>query len=423
MKLLALLLLLLPVPAGVLRAQEAVPLLLRPARVFDGMELHSGWAVLVRGARIEAAGPADRVGVPVGARILDLPGTTLLPGLIEAHTHLFLYPYNETPWDEQVLHEAEALRVARATVHARNTLLAGITTVRDLGSEGAGYADVGLRDAIRREIVPGPRMLVAGPAIVATGAYGPKSANPALVLPLGAEAADGYDDLIRTTRRQIGHGIDWVKVYADYRWGPDRTAQPTFTEAELKTLVEVAHSSGRPVAAHASTEEGMRRAILAGVETIEHGDGGTPEIWQLMKDRGVALCPTLAAGDAILQYGGWNKATDPEPARIAAKRAGFQQALRAGVTICHGGDAGVYAHGDAVRELALMVEYGMSPLAALRAATSVNARVLRIADQVGSVRPGLLADLLAVDGDPTRDIRAVGRVRLVVKNGAVVREQ
>jgi imidazolonepropionase-like amidohydrolase len=345
---------------------------------------------------------------------------TLLPGLIEAHSHLLLHPYNETSWDDQVLRESQSLRVARATVHARNTLLAGITTIRDLGSEGAGYADVGIKQAIEQGIIPGPRMLVAGPAIVATGSYGPRG-TPEWRPPQGAEEADGHDDLIRVTRRQIGGGADWVKVYADYRWGPNGEARPTFTLEELKTIVEVARTSGRPTVAHASTPEGMRRAILAGVETIEHGDGGTPEVWRLMRERGVALCPTLAAGDAILQYRGWKKGTEPEPERIRQKRASFGAARRAGVTICHGSDVGVFAHGEAARELELMVDYGMTPLEALRSATSTNARVLHWEERVGRVRAGLLADLIAVEGDPTRDVSTVRRVQLVMKGGEMVR--
>ena len=403
-----------------LAAQTPGRMLLRPARVFDGVQVHTGWTVLVRGDRIEAAGPAAQVGTPPDARITDLPGMTLLPGLIEAHSHLLLHPYNETSWDDQVLRESQAVRVARATVHARNTLHAGITTLRDLGSEGAGYADVGIKQAIEQGIIPGPRMLVAGPAIVATGSYGPK-ASPDWHPPQGAEEADGYDNLIRVTRRQIGGGADWVKVYADYRWGPNGEARPTFTLEELKTIVEVARTSGRPTVAHASTPEGMRRAVLAGVETIEHGDGGTPEVWRLMRERGVALCPTLAAGDAILQYRGWKKGVEPEPERIRQKRASFAAARRAGVTICHGSDVGVFTHGEAARELELLVDYGMTPLEALRSATSVNARMLHWEERVGRVRPGLLADLIAVEGDPTHDISAVRRVRLVIKGGVVMR--
>lgn len=400
-------------------AQEEA-LLLRPDRVFDGTTMRAGWSVLVSEGRIAAAGPApDVVGrAGSGARVVELPGTTLLPGLIEGHAHLLLHPYDETPWTDQVLLESRAERVARAVVHAEATLRAGVTTVRDLGSEGAGYADVGLRDAVDKGVIPGPRMLVAGPALVATGSYNPKGA-PEWSLPKGAHEADGVDDLVRETREQIGRGADFVKVYADYRWGPDGEARPTYTDDELRLIVEVASSSGRPVVAHAATPEGMERAARAGVRTIEHGDGGTGETFALMAELGVAFCPTLAAGDAITQYGGWRKGTDPEPARIQAKRASFRRALESGVEICFGGDVGVYPHGDNVLEIELMVEYGMPVIDVLRAATSGNASIFELDDR-GRVEAGLLADLVAVDGDPSVDVSALRNVALVLKGGEIV---
>jgi imidazolonepropionase-like amidohydrolase len=412
--LLILLLLLITAPAA---AQDGF-ILLRPARVFDGVEPrpHEGWSVLVRGGRIEAAGPA--LSVPPGARVIELPGMTLMPGLIEGHSHLFLHPYNETSWDDQVLGEPLALRIARAVAHARATLMAGFTTVRDLGTEGAGYADVGLRDAIAQGIVPGPRLLVATRALVATGSYGPKTTDPEAPL-LGAEEADG-DDLIRAVRRQIGAGADVVKFYGDYRWRPGEQSRATFGLDELRAAVAAAHDAGRTVAVHASTPEAMRRAILAGADTIEHGNAGTPEIFRLMREHGTALCPTLAATDAISRYRGWN-GTASEPDAVREKRASFAAALAAGVTICMGGDVGVYAHGDNAREMALMVEYGMRPADVLIAATSGNARIFGLGDR-GAVRPGLLADLVAVEGDPTRDIAAVRAVRLVMKGGTLHRE-
>lgn len=404
-------------------AAAAQPVVVRADRVFDGERMQQGWAVVVRGPRIEAAGPAATLQVPAGARTIALPaGTTLLPGLIEGHSHLLLHPYNETSWNDQVLREPLALRVARAVNHARATLMAGITTVRDLGSEGAAYADVGLRDAIAQDIVPGPRMLVAGPAMVVTGSYAPKGFAPEVTVPQGAEEADGLDGVVRVARGQIARSVDFIKIYADYRWGPNGEARPGFTLDEIRRIVEAANSSGRPVVAHASSPEGMRRAIMGGVETIEHGDAGTPEIWKLMVEKNVAYCPTIAAGDATSQYAGWKKGIDPEPERITRKRQSYQAALAAGVKMCFGGDVGVYAHGDNLRELELMVEWGMTPAAALVAATSGNAAYFRQGDRIGRIKPGWLADLIAVDGDPAADVKALRRVRLVMKNGKIYKE-
>lgn len=407
----------------VVSAQAPLPaFVLQPARVFDGETMHAGWVVVVRGDRIVAAGPPATTNAPGGARTIALPGTTLMPGLIEGHSHLLLHPYNETSWNDQVLREPLALRVARGVNHAQATLMAGVTTVRDLGSEGAGYADVGLRQAINEGIVPGPRMLVAGPAMVVTGSYAPKGFAPEVTVPQGAEEADGLDGVVRVARGQIARGVDFIKIYADYRWGPNGETRPGFTLGEIQRIAEAANSSGRPVVAHASSPEGMRRAIMGGVETIEHGDEGTPEIWKLMVEKNVAFCPTIAAGDATSQYAGWKKGVDPEPARITRKRETFKAALAAGVKMCFGGDVGVYAHGDNVRELELMVEWGMSPTAALVAATSGNATYFRQAERIGRVKPGLFADLIAVTGDPTANLAALRQVTFVMKAGKLYRE-
>src|SRR5262245_18037154 len=401
--------------APLVRAEESTVLLL-PDRVFDGTTMHAGWQVLVSGDRIVAAG--EKVSAPANARQLELGGMTLMPGLIEGHGHLFLHPYNETSWDDQVLHEALALRTARAVNHSRATLFAGLTTLRDPGTEGAGYADVGLRAAIEQGIVPGPRLLVATRAIVATGAYGPKGFEPGVEVPQGAEEASGAD-VVLVVRRQIAAGADLIKLYADYRWRAGEESRPTFSVDELRAATQAAHDAGRPVAVHASTPEGMRRAIAAGVDTIEHGYGGTPEIFRAMQEKGIVLCPTLAAGEAIARYRGWDGKA-PAPPALELERKAFAAARAAKVTLCAGGDVGVFAHGDNVRELELMRDYGMPALEVLAAATSVNARAFRIDDKVGAVRPGLLADLVAVQGDPATDIRALRRVRLVMKGGAIV---
>jgi imidazolonepropionase-like amidohydrolase len=401
-----------PPPAGAF--------LLRPAAVFDGKELHQNWSVLVRGDKIAAAGPATGI-IASDAQIISLPNETLIPGLIEGHSHMFLHPYNETTWNDQITNESISFRTAAAVAHARATLLAGFTTTRDLGTEGAGYGDVGLKKAINQGVVPGPRMIVVTRAIVAAGSYGPKLSTE-LAVPQGGEEVSGIDQIVRATREQIGKGADWVKLYADYRWNAGEPSRPTFSEEEMAAAVKVAHDAGRSVAAHATTAEGMRRAILAGVDTVEHGDEGTPEVFQLMKEHNVAFCPTVAAGDAIMQYQGWKKGIDPEPERIRAKHKSMKAARDAGVTFAMGGDVGVFAHGDNAREMELLVhEYGFTPLEVLRQATSGNAAIFHLADR-GNIRPGELADLVAVAGDPTQDVSVVRRIRLVMKGGVIYRQ-
>jgi imidazolonepropionase-like amidohydrolase len=398
----------------------AQPILIRPERVFDGVNgaPHDGWSVLVEGDHIVAAGP--NVSAPAGAREIDLPGTTLLPGLIEGHSHLFLHPYNETLWDDQVLHEPLALRTARAVVQAERTLDAGFTTERDLGTEGAGFADVGLKQAINQGIVPGPRLLVSTRAIVARGAYGPKGFEPGVAIPQGAQEVAGVDEIVRAVRDQVAGGADIVKFYADYHWGKGEPSRPTLSQAELNAGVAAAHDAGRLVAVHATTAEGMRRAVLAGADTIEHGYSGTPEVFKLMHDRGTALCPTIAASEAYARYFEHWTGEEPAPESVEQNRRSFRLAMKAGVAICMGGDVGVFTHGHNWLEMEAMQRAGMPAAQVLIAATSGNARILHLADR-GAIRPGLLADLVAVDGDPTRDVAAVEHVRLVMKGGKLVR--
>ncbi len=397
--------------------------LLQPDRVFDGIEMHEGWVVLVEQDKIAAVGPRESVRAPKDAQVIPMPGTTLLPGLIEGHSHLLLYPYNITDWDTQVLKESDSYRTVRATVHAKNTLFAGYTTVRDLGTEGAGYSDVALKRAINEGIIPGPRMIVAGRAIVSTGSYGPKGYDNDQEIMLGAEAADG-NDLIRVVRDQIGKGADFIKVYADYRWGTQGEDQPSFTLDELKLINEVTRSSGRYLVCHAKSKEAMRRAILAGAETIEHGDFVDEEIALLMKEHHVTFYPTVAAVDAINQYRGWKKGKEEEPAAVKQKKKSLQAAVKAGVTLGAGGDVGVFPHGENVYELELMAEYGgLKPLELLRAVTTVNAKALHQEGEIGAIKTGLKADLVAVKGDPSQQISLLRQVRFVMKNGVIYRNE
>lgn len=403
--------------ATTLQAQHEEYILLKADRVFDGDNMHEGWSVLVKNNLIEAVGVLTNL--PANTIVKSYPGCTLIPGLIEGHTHLFLHPYNETSWDDQVLKESRAERTARAVTHANATLMAGFTTVRDLGTEGAMYDDAGLKKAIDKGIIPGPRMIIASRAIVAKGTYGPKSENADVTLVQGAAEVSNAEEMAREVRTQIAAGADVIKVYADYRWGANREALPTFTIEELSTAVAIATSGNRKVVAHASTVEGMRRAIMAGISTIEHGDDGNAEIFALMKEKHVALCATLAAADANLQYGGWKKGIDAEPARITKKKKTFALALQSGVTILMGGDVGVFAHGDNAREMEMMVAYGMKPLEVIRAATSTNADTFGYADKVGRIKKGLFADVIAVQGNPLENMNVIHNIALVMKGGKI----
>ena len=405
----------------VIGSGQQEPLIITGDQLFDGVAMHQNWSVVIQNGRIIDVGPSGSIERKEALLELRYPGSTIMPEMIEGHSHILLHPYNETSWNDQVLKESYAERTLRAGNHLMASLQSGITTMRDLGSEGAGYLDVGIRQSIEKGVIEGPDLIVSGPAIVATGSYGPKGFADHVVVPLGANEADGQDKLIAEVRRQIGGGADLIKVYADYRWGPHKEAQPTFTIAELKLIVEVANSSGRSVAAHAATAEGMRRATLSGVSTIEHGDGGTREVFELMKEHKVALCPTLAAGDAISQYRGWRKGIDPEPERIIKKKASFALALQVGVDIVAGGDVGVFPHGENVREFEMMEAYGMPTLEVLQSITAGNAKLLDI-KEVGRIAIGMKADIIAIKGDPLGDISSLRSIELVIKNGKIIKE-
>lgn len=408
--------------ANLLFAQTPKSYYLTADRIFDGEVTHTGWAVVVEADKIVSIGPKEKIKEWAGSIKINYPNSTLLPGLIEGHSHLLLYPYNITDWDTQVLKETDAYRTARATVHAKNTLMAGFTTARDLGTEGAGYSDVALKRAINEGIIPGPRLIVAGRAIVSTGSYGPKGYDHDQEIMLGAEPADG-NDLVRVVRDQIGKGADFIKIYADYRWGLNGEDQPSFTLEELKLINEVTRSSGRVMVCHAKSKEAIRRAVMAGAETIEHGDFIDVETGKLMKEHNVTFIPTLAAVDMITQYRGWKKGVAPDPANIVNKKKSFKAAMESGVAIGMGGDVGVFPHGENALEMELMVEYGMKPMEVLKAATTINAKAFHLDQQVGAIKEGLKADLLIVSGDPSNVISDLRKVKWVMKDGVVVRNE
>ncbi len=401
------------------QAPAAESYLVTNARIFDveaGRLEPTPRSILITGNRIVSI---DQRQPSAGMSVLDVQGRVVLPGLIDLHSHLLLHPYDEATWNEQVLNESLELRTIRGTVAARRTLQAGFTTLRDLGTEGAGFADVALRDAIQGGIIDGPRVFAATKALVTTGGYGPMGFDPRWKMPVGAQAVDGVAECRRATREQIAAGADWIKVYADYRRRPGDVSTPTFSQEELNAIVQEASSAGIPVAAHATTNEGIRRSIAAGVKTIEHGYDASLQTLQQMREKGVVLCPTLAASESMANYGGWDPAQDPDPPRIVAAKTLIKNALTAGVNIACGSDVGVFAHGDNARELELMFAYGMSIEQVLRSATTMAASVLG-EKSLGRVQADFLADLIVVNENPLENLFTLREPVIVIKDGMIV---
>ncbi|HVF60746.1 MAG TPA: amidohydrolase family protein [Thermoanaerobaculia bacterium] len=402
------------------RTQEMAPapatIAVKAQRVLDvrtGTYLNDA-VVLVEGDRIKAVGPG--LAIEPGAKVIDLGTATLLPGMIDAHSHLLADA--EGGYAEMLLTKSQAYRALEGAAHARRTLLAGFTTVRDVENEGSGYADVALRDAIARGLVEGPRMLVATRGIAAVGQYMPFGISPDLPgFPRGAQMVSGLEECRRAVREQIGNGADLIKVYADWE-------HPTLTVEELRVVVEEAHKAGRRVAAHATTVEAIRNAVGAGVDSIEHGSGADRATLELLAQKGVWLVPTL--GPYVNQL---NALTD-EAARQRGQKwfRSLQEMVRTakevGVKIAAGYDASEGPlHGTNAREIVALHEAGLSRLEAIRAATVTAADLLGLQDKIGSLEPGKYADLIAVAGDPVADIHALEQVVFVMKAGVVVKRE
>jgi imidazolonepropionase-like amidohydrolase len=406
-------------PAGA----HSHPLVIRIARFLDVRSgtYVNGAALYVEGERIKSAGPASSVlkEVPPGAQVLDLGNATLLPGLIDCHTHLMArIPDTDNGYGLTLLTKSQAYRALEGAADARVTLEAGFTTVRDVESEGSGYADVALRDAISDGLVEGPRMRVATRGIAAVGQYHPFHISADLSdFPTGAQMISGAEEARRAVREQIGHGADLIKVYADWRY-------PTLTVEELRVVVEEAHKAHRKVAAHATTAEGIRNAVTAGVDSIEHGHRVDRATLDLMKSKGIYLVPTLSPIDADMARapGDW---TSPQAkAFLAAVNEGVATAKKLGVKIADGSDpSSADRHGRNAEELEAMTRRGLSALEAIRAATVTAADLIGWPDDVGAVEAGKFADVIAVDGDPLTDIKVLQHVRFVMKGGRIIKNE
>jgi imidazolonepropionase-like amidohydrolase len=403
------------------------PTVIRAGVLIDGKsdQPRRDQVIVIRGNRVESVSDAATAKIPAGAKIIDLSHATVLPGLIDCHTHIFLQ--GEDPaqggYDANILKYPLALRAARATVAARRALEQGFTTLRDVETEGAGYGDIGIKMAIEGGYIPGPRLFVVTRAISTTGGYNLDGYAPELDMPKGAQMVDGPVEARKAAREQLDHGADWIKVYMTHRsWlGKDGelVSQPTLTVEELKAIVDEAHGWGKKVACHAYNGIGLQRALDGGCDSIEHGLQITDaQIAQMVK-QGTWYCPTLA-----VYYHDWDAADTPNGKRDR-KRASdhgesFQKALKAGVKIVFGTDMGGILWTEPIaQEFPRMTELSMSPMETIKSATSRAAEMLDMTGEIGVVAPGAYADIVAVPGDPLRDIHVLEHVTFVMKDGGV----
>lgn len=407
---------------AVLAHAENKVVLIKAGRLIDvrGGRTLTGQSILVEGDRIKQVGA--NLTAPDGARVIDLSGSTVLPGLIDNHTHVLLQgDVTAADYDVQLLKESIPYRAIRATVAVRTALMNGFTTLRDLETEGAMYADVDIKTAINRGIIPGPRMFVATRAFAATGTYPLLGYSWELRMPEGVQIVDGADAIRRAVREQVKYGADWIKYYSDRQYFMKNGAlhsMVNFTDEEAGAMVTEAHRLGRKVAAHAMGREGIESALHAGVDTIEHGDGLDEEMIDLMVRRGVYWCPTIYVGVWVAEGRPpiWNNMRDLEA-------VAFGKALKKGVKISFGTDVGGFAWTEnQAKEFTYMVKYGMTPMQAIQSATTVGAQLLDQQDKLGAIEAGKFADIIAVSGDPLKDVTELQRVKFVMKGGEVVKQ-
>ncbi|HJQ71338.1 MAG TPA: amidohydrolase family protein [Blastocatellia bacterium] len=408
-----------PLEARLARAQSAEVTAIRCGRLINPVDgsVTQNAVIIARGERIERVGAG--LAIPAGARVIDLSGYTVMPGLIDCHTHVLLQPEDERG-APPVVTKSQAFRTVQGVAAAKRDLEAGFTTMRDLDSEGAGFADVAIRDGINRGIIPGPRLFVSTLSLTITaGHMNNAGLNPDIQIPDPAALTDSRDAMIAEVRRQVKYGADWIKLYATgtLRHVNPVTLEPVsqVSEEEVRAVVTEARRWGKDVAAHAYGGEGANNAIRGGVRSIEHGMLMNDATIKLMVERGVFWCPTL--GVYIPEHEEDN--TELRRRIVASHKEVFRKAMRMGVKITFGTDVGAYEHGTSAREFNLMVDYGMKPIDAIRAATVRGAELLRMEREIGAIEPGKFADVIAVEGNPLEDIRAMGRVVFVMKAGKV----